>query len=246
MLAGLPLARSLTSSPAEWAVRNEVLAATLSSLINAYAPVRPDGRGRGLDIGCQGGALCDGLEGRTHLTWCGIDPALDAPTCSASGAELLPAWAHQTPYATGSFACVVLANVYEHVTPCLRTATLAELRRVLQDDGVLVGQLPNPFFPIESHSRLPFMGYLPTRLQAIYWRLSAVDWVRDFYVVTISDLLARATALGYAPVSVRNFNYPAEAVPGNVRWVAGLFNRAPLNRLPWAWQFVLRKRYDCR
>lgn len=214
---------------------------TLSRLINANVAARADGLARGLDIGCQSGALCDSLERRTRLTWCGIDPVLDAPTRSATGAELQPAWAHQTPYPDASFACVVLANVYEHVAPSLRTETLAEIRRVLRDDGVLVGQLPNPFFPIESHSRLPFMGYLPTPLQAIYWRLSPVTWERDFHVVTISDLLTRATALGYRPIRVRNFNYPPEAVPRNLRWVAGLFDRPPLSRLPWAWQFVLRK-----
>src|SRR5690349_19814953 len=113
--------------------------------------------------------MCDTLSRGTRLTWCGIDPALGEPTRSQTGAELLPYWAHQTPFQDRSFACVLLANVYEHVTPELRTATLAELWRVLDDDGVLVGQLPNPYFPIESHSRLPFMGYLPPKLQAVYW-----------------------------------------------------------------------------
>jgi SAM-dependent methyltransferase len=232
------VARGFTSTPAEWAVRNEVLGASMCDLVNAFAPLCEGARG--LDIGCQAGALCDHLVRGTRLRWWGIDPAIQ-PGVSQSGAELLPHWAHQTPFENGSFACVMFANVFEHVDPPLRTPTLAEFHRILSEGGVVVGQLPNPYFPIESHSRLPFMGYLPVRLQKVYWNLSPVNWERQFYVVTIRELLGRAAALGFVPALVRNFNYPAEAVPRNFRWAAHLFEHPPLSHLPWAWQFVLRK-----
>jgi SAM-dependent methyltransferase len=238
MLGGLAIAGGFTSTPSEWAARNDVLGASMSELVNVF--VRSCEGGRGLDVGCQAGALCDRLALGTRLRWCGIDPAIE-PGVSQSGAELLPHWAHQTPFKDGSFACVVFANVFEHVEPHLRTATLAELHRILTDDGVLVGQLPNPFFPIESHSRLPFMGYLPISLQQVYWNLSPVNWERQFYSVSINDLQARAGGLGFVPLLVRNFNYPAEVVPRNLRWAASLFEHPPLNNLPWAWQFVFRK-----
>src|SRR5690242_18165195 len=134
MLRSLDLTRALDSTPAEWAARNQALGDSMCTLVNRYAPRG----GRGLDVGSQSGAMCDTLSRGTRLTWCGIDPALGEPTRSQTGAELLPYWAHQTPFQDRSFACVLLANVYEHVTPELRTATLAELWRVLDDDGVLV------------------------------------------------------------------------------------------------------------
>jgi SAM-dependent methyltransferase len=132
----------------------------------------------------------------------------------------------------------MLANVYEHVFPERRVASFEEIRRVLAPGGVVVGQIPNPYFPIESHSRLPFMGWLPVGLQHRYWRLSPSPWEHDFFVVTPKHLRRDATAGGLEPRLVRNFNYPPEVIPEGVRWAARALRR-PMGVMPWAWQFVL-------
>jgi SAM-dependent methyltransferase len=183
--------------------------------------------------------LPDILMHGTHLRWWGIDPVFTEAATAPSGAELLPGWAHAIPFPDAWFDCVVLANVYEHIQPELRAPSLADIKRVLRPGGVVVGQLPNPYFPIESHSRLPFMGWLPRRAQKVYFRLSPVPWEHDFYTVTMGQLQATAKRVGLRSILARNFHYPAEAIPRSVRWAAALAQRPPFRALPWAWQFVL-------
>ena len=173
------------------------------------------------------------------MNWVGIDPALKEPTKSPDGIELHPGFSDRLEFPDGSFDVVMLANVYEHIFPDRRVASFEEMRRVLTPDGVVVGQIPNPYFPIESHSRLPFMGWLPVRLQLLYWKLSPAPWEHDFFVVTTKHLRRDATAGGMRVSFVRKFNYPPEVIPKRLRRVARALER-PMRVYPWAWQFVLR------
>ena len=227
----------LLQSTEEWDARNRILANTMNELIRGNLHVETQ---RGLDLGCQEGALTDVLECPPSFKWWGVDPKIEQPLLSPKGAELLPGWANQLSFPDAHFDCVVFANVYEHVYPEQREASLAEIHRVLTKGGILVGQLPNPYFPIESHSRLPFMGWLPRSAQMLYWRLAPVPWQNDFYTVTIRDMKKKARALGFEVVAIRNFNYPLEVIPRSVRWAARLLE--PIMRIyPWSWQFVFRK-----
>jgi SAM-dependent methyltransferase len=216
-----------------------VLAESMSSLINRFAGEPSDG-GKGIDVGCQAGALTDAMQEQTSFTWTGIDPTIAEPRSSAGGLELLPGFADRLPFEDGFFEVALFANVYEHVLPERREASLTEIRRVLAPGGYVVGQIPNPYFPIESHSRLPFMGWLPIRAQKVYWRLSPVPWEHDFFVVTMRQLRTSAEQLGYRTVYVRNFNYPPEVIPQALRGAWRMMER-PMRRMPWAWQFVLQR-----
>jgi SAM-dependent methyltransferase len=227
-------------SPEEWDARNAVLADSMSALINDFAVASQSDGERGIDVGCQKGALTDAMESQTSFTWTGIDPSISAPIRSASGRELLPGYADKLPFDAELFRVALFANVYEHVLPERRDASLIEIRRVLKPGGFVIGQIPNPYFPIESHSRLPFMGWLPMRAQKVYWRLSPVPWEHDFFVVTMRQLRASADQVGYRTVYVRNFNYPPEVIPQALRATWRLLER-PMRRMPWAWQFVLQR-----
>lgn len=229
--------RGLLQSQEEWQTRNDALSNALSELIGRHAQASTL---RGLDLGCQKGVLTDSLGKLTNFKWWGVDPAIEKPHLSCLGFELISGWAHQIPFPDDYFDCVVFANVYEHVAPEKRTASLSEIHRVLVKGGILVGQLPNPYFPIESHSRLPFMGWLPRKLQLLYWRLTPTPWKHDFYVVTIKDLKRRSEALGFETTLIRNFNYPMEAIPHSVRWIARLLAPA-MGLIPWSWQFIFTK-----
>jgi SAM-dependent methyltransferase len=227
--------RGLLQSEHEWDARNRVLAETLCQLVGASAP--PNAR-RGLDVGCQTGRTTDRYAALTSLEWEGIDPVIDEERRSPEGARLQPGTADRLPFDDGSFDVVMLANVYEHFLPDRRAASLREIRRVLTPDGAVVGQIPNPYFPIESHSRLPFMGWLPIGLQRRYWRLSPAPWEHDFFVVTPRNLRRDAAAAGLHQRTLRRFNYPPEVIPEAVRWAARMLE-APMRLMPWAWQFVL-------
>ncbi|HLZ70233.1 MAG TPA: methyltransferase domain-containing protein [Dehalococcoidia bacterium] len=229
--------KNLLQTPGEWAARNQALARSMRRLIAAHAPVASR---NGIDIGCQDGRLVDGLSALTGLSWCGVDPAIASGKPSPDGFPMLHGWAHELPFGDGAFDCAVLANVYEHIAPELRLASLTEIRRVLRPGGLLVGQLPNPYFPIESHSRLPFMGWLPAAWQRPYWRLAPVEWEHDFYVVTIADLKRRARRAGFAPVEIRRYHYPSSVIPARLRPSYRRFSGL-INAIPWAWQFAFRR-----
>jgi SAM-dependent methyltransferase len=233
---GVAVGRSLLPSPEEWAVRNRALASTLAELLNRHAPQVTD---RALDIGCQWGLLVENLASQTQKRWWGVDPVIDRHL-SRSGFELVNGSADELPFPDSVFDCAVIANVYEHIPPERRDASLLEMRRILVPGGTVVGQLPNPYFPIESHSKLPLMGWLPRRVQNWYWRLSPSRRGAGFYTVTVADLVRRAERAGLETVLVRKYNYPVEAAPESVRWLARAM-QAPMKLIPWAWQFVLRR-----
>jgi SAM-dependent methyltransferase len=231
--------QALLQSDAEWVVRTQLLAESLSGLVATHAqPVT----GRGLDVGCQDGDLTDYLNAHTDISWEGIDPALTGISQSPHGATLYPAAADSLPYPDRAFDCLLFANVFEHVSPDGRDASLAEMCRVLRPGGTVIGQLPNPYFPIESHSRLPFMGWLPHELQKKYWRFSPASTAHrfDFYSATLHQLRATARKSGLRVVETRNFNYPPEALPSAVRGAASLL-KWPMKVFPWSWQFVLTR-----
>lgn len=234
---GVAIGRSLLPSRSEWQVRNRVLASTLAELLNDHAP---DVTGRALDVGCQWGMLLESLAPLTAKRWWGVDPVIGRHL-SRSGFELVTGLADDIPFPDATFDAVMLANVYEHIPPDRRDASLVEMRRVLVPGGVIVGQLPNPRFPIESHSKLPFMGWLPPRAQNAYWSLSPARRGAGFYSVRVRDLRRRADAAGLSTELVRNFSYPPDAAPDSVRWLVRRLRR-PLALMPWAWQFVLRRR----
>ena len=236
-----PLAGTgLLQSPVEWAVRGRVLAGSLAGLIRDNLPALPASGGRGLDIGCQRGGLIDQIIEETGLSWIGIDPILEENSFTEKGAPIGPGQADNIPYPDAYFDAAILANVFEHIPPDARQQSLDEICRVLTPGGILAGQIPNPYFPIESHSRLPFMGFLPISLQRRYWRLSPVPWEHDFFVVTMRHFRRHAIASSFRVARSNPFNYPPEAIPSRVRPVACM--GAPLMRvLPWAWQFVLIK-----
>jgi len=213
-----------------------VLSETLTGLVKESAV---DGARRALDIGCQTGVTTDRYARLTGIEWEGVDPVIAEPGKSPGGLGIYPGSADRLDFPDAHFDVVMLANVYEHIFPELRVTSFREMRRVLTPGGIVVGQIPNPYFPIESHSRLPFMGWLPIRLQKVYWKLSPVSWEHDFFVVTPRHLRRDAAAGGLDATMVRKFNYPPEVIPERFRRAALALER-PMRVMPWAWQFVLR------
>lgn len=228
-------ASAFLQSDEEWGARNGVLLESMAGLLSRFASWE---KRRGLDVGCQDGTLSDGLARRTGARWAGVDPRVSRGRSTSEEVELVGGSAERLPFSGHEFDAVVLANVFEHIPPARRVPSLVEMRRVLRPGGVVVGQLPNPHFPIEAHSRLPFMGWLPPSLRERYWRLAPVSWPHDFFVVTARDLRREAGEAGFVVVRLDGFNYPPEAVPRRLRPLARVL-QVPMRLVPWCWQFVL-------
>ena len=229
----------LLQSEDEWIARNRILSDTLCGHVNRHVKMQT---ARALDVGCDSARLTDLYSTKTKLQWWGLDPDVQDGQLSRVGLPLVNGYAHVIPFPDDHFDCIMFANVYEHVDPEWRVPSLAEMYRVLKPGGILVGQLPNPYFPLESHSRLPFLTYLPEPLRRVYWRLTPTGWDYDrahFFVVSVYNLKKLAEARGFSTIEIRNFNYALEAIPRSVRWMAKL--HASLGILPWAHQFVFRK-----
>ncbi len=136
---------------------------------------------RVLDLGC--GALgLRALEPDLDIT--GVDlverPDYPGPFVRADATAGLP-------FAEDEFDLVYCSSVIEHVTPVLRPAFAAELRRVGR--GWLV-QTPARSFPIEPHSLLPGAHWLPASMRKPYWRLGAAGAWEDISLLSRRELEA--------------------------------------------------------
>jgi len=112
------------------------------------------------------------------------------------------------PFDDDFFDVVYCSSVIEHVTVDKKDVWMIrsgkkfrEVARTRQKEfaaeimrlgkGYFV-QTPYRFFPIESHSWLPFLGYLPRRLLMLKLRLINRFWVKrtnpDWYLLTSDDM----------------------------------------------------------
>jgi O-antigen biosynthesis protein len=100
---------------------------------------------RVLDAGCGTGYGTQMLVHAGSQSVHGLDSAPDAVRATArltgGAAEIVQGDIHQLPFDDASFDLVVCFEVIEHVEE--RDRVLAELRRVLTDDGLLVISTPN-------------------------------------------------------------------------------------------------------
>jgi SAM-dependent methyltransferase len=74
------------------------------------------------------------------------------------------------PFADASFDCLICNHGYEHVDD--QAALMAEIRRVLNDDGFCYFSAGSRFVLIEGHYFLPFLSWLPHRLSDLYMKLA--------------------------------------------------------------------------
>ncbi len=135
----------LLQSAEQWETRNRVIVQEMHGLMQKYAERQT---GLALEVGCTEGHLTDALAARTDYTWYGVEPVIKSVMRSKGGIEIRPGFAHEISFPNEHFDCVVFANVYEHILPKWRMDSIKEINRVLRPGGVVIGQLPNPYFPI--------------------------------------------------------------------------------------------------
>jgi len=115
-----------------------------------------------VDVGCSAGFIADELA-LAGATTHGLD--IDEPGLAKARARFGErvvfdcAPGEAMPFEDGSVDVVVLNHIYEHVVD--PEAVVAEIHRVLADDGVLYLGIGNRLGIIEPHYRLPFLSWLP-------------------------------------------------------------------------------------
>jgi SAM-dependent methyltransferase len=102
------------------------------------------------------------------------------------------------PFPQDSFDIVVSNHVIEHVGDhAAQREHLAEIRRVLRDDGVLYLATATRWLLMEPHYRLPFLSWLPRRGANAYLRATGRGQDYDCYLPTHRRLRLLLAELGF-------------------------------------------------
>lgn len=86
---------------------------------------------------------------------------------------LISTSANNLPKDIGSFDCIILSAVFEHLLPYERKTLLPKIWNLLKSNGILfINQTPYRYFPIETHttSGMPLINYLPDRAAFFFAR----------------------------------------------------------------------------
>ncbi|MEU8172838.1 class I SAM-dependent methyltransferase [Microbispora hainanensis] len=115
------------------------------------------------DVGCSAGFIADELAAAGARRTLGLDidvPGLRKASDRFGGrVGFVCADGSRLPFPDGSIDVLVFNHIYEHVVD--PDAVIADMHRVLSDDGVLYLGLGNRLGIMEPHYKLPFLSYLP-------------------------------------------------------------------------------------
>lgn len=118
-----------------------------------------------VDVGCSELGLA-AFAPQMRIT--GVD-RVPRPGYEAERRRFVQADATKLPFADGAFDIAYCNSVIEHVVdPDSRRRLAGELHRVARRYFV---QTPNRWFPVEPHSLLPLVHFLPRALGRRLWRL---------------------------------------------------------------------------
>lgn len=217
-------------------VRNVELTMRIAALIGQFAPSAKIA----LDVGAQTGEITSALAKVTGVRFWGIDRATVVRGRGLGHVQIIQAAAENLPFREDVFDVVTLLSVYEHFDPQSRRACVAEMHRVLRPGGSLIGQIPNMYFPIEPHSRLPLQSYLPPRAGELYFkRFSNVPWKSEsvtWYRVGPNQLKKDALWAGFRDLTILRSSYSSDVFPSRFSRFYRITEAFPLN-----FDFAFRK-----
>jgi SAM-dependent methyltransferase len=110
-----------------------------------------------LDYGCGSGHIARYFAGRNDVTAADISDQRDAG--QRNGMRFVRVESGSLPFKDASFEIVFLNHVIAYVSD--QKGLMVEVRRILRGGGVCYFALPNRNFPLEAHSKIPFIHYLP-------------------------------------------------------------------------------------
>ena len=144
------------------------------------------------------------------------------------------------PFKHSSFDIVIANQVLEHVPKMDHQKLIDESYRVLKTGGLFYVATPNKLWPIEPHTKLPFLSYLPPGLANKYIKLTKGVDKYDVYLLTYNQLKDLTltkfkTLINLTPIIIKNpetfyikseipnlLKSLLEIVPLNILWLLNL------------------------
>jgi SAM-dependent methyltransferase len=212
-------------------------------------------RGAWLDLGCADGYYASGLAERGAETVVGLElnPEVVARASGLPHPEnvsFLCGQGELLPFEDGSFDCVLLNEVLEHVFD--EHATLREVHRVLRSGGTLAVFSPNRWFPFEGHGArwssehtlsrrpVPFMPWLPSRIA------NRVAVARNYWPHELTQLVSvsglTVVTQGWALAQFDRYRWLPRRAADWYRRNTTRIERSPLARFCAVSTFILAKK----
>jgi len=122
-----------------------------------------------IDIGCGKGLIFESISEKQR-NQCEFLVGVDLTRIGKIRYEHVVADATHLPFESGTFDLATAFSLVEHIPVEKRSEFYAEAKRIVKKRGVITVQLPNRYFIIESHTYLPFFGYLPAIMHSFAYR----------------------------------------------------------------------------
>jgi len=202
----------LKTKKSEYSIRCKCWIKIIKSFIEKYS-IPHD---KILDIGCSDGTFKDMLGKYLNQSVIGIDPNKSVIN---SKKDIYYGYCHKIPFNDATFDLLTLISVFEHINPKLHEDSFKEMNRVLKSNALLFVQMPNPRFPIEFHTRLPLLGFLPRSVQIEYAYLSRKRPQKElsFWSIGIERVIKYAKKYNFKILELNKYIYPKEVIPKSVQ-----------------------------
>lgn len=120
-----------------------------------------------LDVGCGKGLLFNNIASFDKFK---LLVGVDLMKKHKGQYQHVIADATRLPFKNSAFSLVTAFSLIEHIPKAEREMFYKEMNRVVRKEGIFVIQFPNRYFIIESHTYLPFFGFLPSSMHSFAYR----------------------------------------------------------------------------
>jgi ubiquinone/menaquinone biosynthesis C-methylase UbiE len=160
---------------------------------------------------------------------------------SKKNASLVIADARFLPFKNEVFDRISLFSVIEHVAPA--ESALKESFRVSKQETELIIQVPNRFFPLELHSGLPFVFYIPSKLRAPLLESINYGWVNQVDIPTVKRLTSITLKVcPEARITTKKVIYPPSVIWSKLRSFYTVIQKLYiLNSVPLGYLLIIKK-----
>jgi SAM-dependent methyltransferase len=156
-------------------------------------------------------------------------------------ANLLLADGMKLPFIESKFDMISLFSVIEHVTN--QRALMQEVFRVLKPQGILIVQIPNRLFPVELHSGIPFLLFLPKNIRKLILNSIGYGEMGGINIPSLKSLLSLVDEVETGTqITIKKVKYSPLTIPPKLRVIYTLFSKlGVLDFIPLGYIFLVKK-----